>query len=51
MCGLSARVQRADEFLKYIETAALDCHRPRVPLGVQELLELETGRLGEAWWA
>ena len=50
MCGLSARVQRADEFLKYIETAALDCHRPRVPLEVQELLELETGPLGEAWW-
>jgi hypothetical protein len=51
MCGLSTRVQRADEFFKQIETAALDCHRPRVPLGVQELLELETGPLDEAWLA
>jgi hypothetical protein len=29
----------------------LGFHRPRVPLGVQELLELETGPLGEAWFA
>lgn len=49
MCGLSARVQRADEFLKYIETAALNSHRSGVPLGVQELLELETGPLEATW--